>query len=497
VIRSRWQFALGVCLFAVCASTASAQTITVPTRLSVGCGLILPTEKQKDNAGKDVDVPPVTTLTNLYLQADGVKFHAKVDVILKAIKDGCKKKDARNQSVDLGIDLKTDAIVLVWADKSPSRDGQAVYHTVLVAGSTDASNTTLPGVGHGAGQAFEIFLSSEEEDAIATVYTSTRQRNPIEEQLPALAQAITGPLFGLLGSTQNAIRIKHLQPAPPAPPNIYATVSSIPLPFDRATIQVKAIVAKALTSKAAHKQAADLTAELEFTVAGRADCVSDYVKAIQTELAKPTNLTDQCLGDGDCAAKAEAGFKKASEDALKACGTNTAQLKLLAETDKKLRDFMIGLDGKKVTDDFALQNTPLTLVSLGLMTGLTVSGRVDGTRVKLDDNGKIAADPLGRVMALVVVNVGFTKYDAGTFHMTPAERYRWFAGAIVAPDFGVAGGLTFGIVRGLGVNLGGGVVGVRGQRSADSIGEPPTNPSRPFTLTPAYVGFVGVSYNFK
>jgi hypothetical protein len=123
-------------------------------------------------------------------------------------------------------------------------------------------------------------------------------------------------------------------------------------------------------------------------------------------------------------------------------------------------------------------------------------GIVDAARVKVKD-GILVADPLDRRLSLVVVNLGFKPYDEGAFHPTLAERLRWFVGAVVTPDFGVAAGVSAGIVRGLTVNFGGAILGVRGLQSDDELGRPPSHDEDPFRLAQARVLFLGAGYTFK
>jgi hypothetical protein len=132
------------------------------------------------------------------------------------------------------------------------------------------------------------------------------------------------------------------------------------------------------------------------------------------------------------------------------------------------------------------------------MTAFAIHGSVPNTtRVKLNDDGNVVADPLSRQINLVVVNIGFRPYNADAFHPTPAERFQWFVGAVVTPDFGVGAGVSAHLVRGLSVNFGGAVMGVRGLRDGDMLGAAPKHPENAFRLTRAQVVFVGVGYNFK
>ncbi len=171
--------------------------------------------------------------------------------------------------------------------------------------------------------------------------------------------------------------------------------------------------------------------------------------------------------------------------------------KEFAAVDSSYRNFVTGLTAVEVAGAFDLKNSPRRLLSLGLVTAFAFKrGPVSATRVKLD-GGKIVADPLSRQLNIVVINSGFTRYNADAFHPTPAERFQWFAGAAVTPDVGLAGGLSIGIVRGLSVNVGGAILGVRGLRGDDELGAVPKHAEDPFRLSSARLLFCGVGYKFK
>ena len=65
------------------------------------------------------------------------------------------------------------------------------------------------------------------------------------------------------------------------------------------------------------------------------------------------------------------------------------------------------------------------------------------------------------------------------------------------PTSGLPRGFPAAIVRGLTVNVGGAILGVRGLHEDDKLGQPPTHDEDPFRLSQARVLFLGVGYNFK
>jgi hypothetical protein len=100
-------------------------------------------------------------------------------------------------------------------------------------------------------------------------------------------------------------------------------------------------------------------------------------------------------------------------------------------------------------------------------------------------------------MALFVVNFAPKGFDPEAKPMMLSERIRPFAGVVATPDFGLGGGLSIGIWKGVGVNLGGAVLFVPSLRGDDEIGSVPSRPTEPFGVARATVWFFGVSYNFS
>jgi hypothetical protein len=467
-----------VCLLAIgVVNPVSAQTVTTPTRLVVRCPLAMA------NATKN--------LTADQNAGDWSKFQVDARQVIQAI--SCTLNDGQ-QNVP-AIDTKKDVVVLLWPDKPPMGGDPVVYRGVIAPSASDPFTDTLPGVG-ATPRAFEVFVSAGRYDTIATTYTSTRQRNPLEEQLPAVAEAIVNPLLGALAATQ-----RQLRSAPPgAPkgtltPTHYATVSRIILPFARSTVHVDFRAGIAPTAESIKSDAEDLANTNARVTGAHAACTTDFNTSLSSMLK---NAAPGCSTGDDktCSDALIPEFNKQYLAAAKQCTSELESKELLA-VDASYRNYVVGLAATKVTGAFDLKNAPKQLVSFGVMTAYAMRGRVDGTRVKLNDDGNLTADPLGRQLNLVVVNVGFKPYNAEAFHPTPAERFQWFVGAVVTPDFGVGVGLSAKIVRGLTANIGGAVLGVKSLQNGDALGSAPKNSEDAFGLSPAKVFFVGVGYVFK
>jgi len=99
-------------------------------------------------------------------------------------------------------------------------------------------------------------------------------------------------------------------------------------------------------------------------------------------------------------------------------------------------------------------------------------------------------------VTMVTVNWSRKGYDAASFRPLPGEVSQLFFGVIVAPDIGAGGGWSRQIIRGLAFNLGAGLVVSKALGFADHVGQPPADGTKPFALSVAPVGFLGMSVNF-
>jgi hypothetical protein len=454
-------FALAI----VSAADTSAQTVTVPIRVKVGCAFDL----------KDA----VKDLTRHYLKGDGNALRTHAAALLKAT-ETCP--EIKNTAI-----TKHDVLILLWVDADPLGGEQVVYRAIVQKGDVDPFGTVLPGVGRST-RTFELFVSVKPQDAIATTYTSTRERNPIEELLPAFAQAIFDPLTALLAATQ------RIPPSAPRGANPhYATVSQVVLPFTRAAVHVEIRVAQPPQQGGFEKAIATLSATNQFITAAHSLCGQNLDTALRQLSEKAASCT---AVPTTCIDNLKDPFEKAHQTALSKCTTDGERADLLA-VEASYRDLVANIANTEVKAAFDLKNAPRKLVSLGLLSAYAFTGGVvDGARVKVDD-GNLVADPLDRRLSLVVVNFGFKPYNAEAFHPTGAERFKWFAGAVVTPDFGAAIGVSALIARGLSANFGGAIIGVRGLHSDDQLGNPPTHDTDPYKMSSARVLFAGVGYNFK
>jgi len=463
-------------------AAASAQTVTVPDRLKTGCAFLL------DDAA--------TNLTRHFLSRNREAFRRHAKAVILAAANKCVYK--------ANIRPETDVVQLLWVDADPLSGDDMVYRALVQKDDADPASTLLPGVtAKPSRRMFEIFISTRPKDAVASVYTSTRERNPIEEQLPAVAQAVFNPFLGLLAATTSPIHPSvapppgppAAPPPPPPPPPHYATISQVALPFNRAAVHVDVRVALLSDQADIEAAVARLSTRNQFVTGARFACVRDFDAAMR--LVVEASAATCAATPRACASTLIAPYEAAFTTAFAACTTEAAQKELLA-VDMSYRTLVAGLAGQ-VDGKFDLKNSPRQRVSFGVMTAFALGGKVKAgeTRVKVNDDGNLTLDPIGRQLNLVVVNVGFRPYNADAFHPTRLERFQWFAGAVVTPDVGLAIGVSAGIVRGLTLNAGAAILGVRALREGDELGAPPQDPDDPFGLSRARVWFFGLGYKFK
>jgi hypothetical protein len=175
----------------------------------------------------------------------------------------------------------------------------------------------------------------------------------------------------------------------------------------------------------------------------------------------------------------------------------TAQPKVIEQVDTEMRKLIASQQPERVTGEATLANTPLTRWSFGALTSFALTASSSKPRVKVGNDGKLVADPLGRQMALLVVNFAPKGFDPEAKPMMLSERIRPFAGVVATPDFGLGGGVSIGIWKGVGVNLGGAALFVPSLRGDDEIGSVPSQPTAAFGVARATAWFFGVSYNFS
>lgn len=453
-----------------------AQTPTLPVDRIGSCGVPAIGDKI-----------PTAALTEAYETGNWTAFVTAV----KAVRDAvplAKEKDCAT----VGIGPR-DHVFVVWLGKSHV-GGTALRSAVVPPTGGEPFAARLPGIsGDGVPKLYQVFVADKATDALAAAYLSTREKNPLLTQIPDVAAAILGPLLTTIKGVMKA-RLDEATDVTPAAAG-WATVSRVPLPFDRATVKVAMKATVAASADRLKGGAKDLARELRLigarhsaparTLAARLAAIVDASAAtcVAPDFDCLENL-DKRFADEFAALRPQGGAH--SEDDLEA----------MRLVDTKFRALVDTQDAKELSGSAVIKNAPLTKLSFGLMTALSFGRTFDKPRAKVDD-GVLADDPLDRQVNMVVLNSAFRAYDADMFAPTRAEMWRWYAGAVVSPAFGLGGGVSFLPLRGLGINFGYAVMWVSAPKGDDSIGGKPSDPDDPLGLSPAGTWLFGLSYNFK
>ena len=253
-----------------------------------------------------------------------------------------------------------------------------------------------------------------------------------------------------------------------------------------------------------YKAVEDLTSQAKFDAAGKSTVAQKYSDKL-SEAVVATAPDCMWMPWADCLAKFNDAFVEADANCQADCKPIDPQnphplspddVSAKKAVEGKFRAFVDALP-KTVSTDTSFTNTPPTHFSFGTATAFVVTSFSSSrARVKIDNNGRIAADPLPRQITMLVVNWSPAGYDASSFRPLPREVSQVFFGAIIVPDFGVGAGWSRQFVRGLAFNAGGGFILSKGLRARDQIGQPPTDGTKPFDLAFTPVIFLGASVNF-
>jgi hypothetical protein len=395
----------------------------------------------------------------------------------------------------LTSDLAKSVTIVVW----PGTDGvgpTVLRRLTLPEPSSYPGSLDLPGLRPGRPpHLYEVFLALDERARLVSQYTFTREDDPILAQIPSVAEKLTGPLFGLLAAVGGPIRPAartHVAALP-----LFATANRIAVPLERASIKVKSIALVPTTverwSEEVHALALALRAdEVSRSSAGRA-FVNEMEKA---SVAVATDCRTSEASPPQCVEKFLLAFDRLYQSHTPA-GLPADDHKAIGLADTKFRKFVLAAQPAKVERTLEVKNRPLTHFSLGLGTAVVFHGSIDKDRVKINDAGNLVADPLSRLLTMVVLNWSPGGYDADAPSPQFGERLRPFVAGIITPDPGVSIGGSVLLVRGLALTGGYGLIFTRGLRPGDEVGKPPSDTRDPLDFARAKVWYAGLSYNFK
>jgi hypothetical protein len=416
--------------------------------------------------------------------------------------------DARSARPSGGIaadalDAERHHIALMWLAEDAFGKPQ-LLRVVVSKAAGQPYGLDLPGLSAspGHGQLIELFLSRSVQGRLTSLYTSTREDDPLLATLPAFVKALAGPLFATIGSIAGGVPqgvVEHLESAPR--PKLVATVKRVGLPFRRAAVRLQAIAREPTSTAAFEARARQLASALIFTDIPRAACGRSLAATLAAELPPVTQTAVCSAGTADplaCVTAFDTVLSTRFDEAVGACEggkPSPDERAALGRVDAKFRELVNEDASTTAALDVKFKNRPLSRFGLGAGSGVIARASLTRPRVTTQD-GVLVADPLDRVMTTAFVNVSLSGYDAEDPHIAVVERFRPFFGAALTPDFGPALGINVLLARGIGIAAGGALLFGKGAERPD-IGKVPPAPADPYNLSVARAVFVGISYNYK
>ena len=491
---------LAVLTLAVAVSGAEAQTPSTATPLAPAFA-----------AGCDAK-QVLDRLTLRYNQGDWPAFQREGRALLDALRGvhaapsgsapasaTCTAPPTVPQAALSALDYGTHHIALVWIGADALGKTQLMRAIVHWPGPA-AYSSDLPGV---MGLS-EVFIAGSITARAVSLYTSTAEKDPLAEQLPAFVQALFGPLSttlaGILGRVTGGAAARSIVPEP-APPRLAITISTLVLPLARASIRLQMKANDLATAQEFTDAVGRLGTTLLFDGAGRSDLARTQIKKLVDDL--PVVASANCAATGTAAPAPLAcrnaldALIKSAYDAAKAGNPSSADSTAIEKVDQQFRALAVSALSTSAELDMTFKNRPLTHFAFGAGSAVMGYARVNRVRAKVGDgSGSLVSDPLPRVMTMAFVNWSPAGYDDASPTISTRERVRGFFGAALTPDFGIVGGINILLQRGIGIVGGGGVLFGKGAEK-DEIGKPPAASEDPFKLAVGRTVFVGISYNYK
>jgi hypothetical protein len=404
--------------------------------------------------------------------------------------------------VAAALDLRRNHVALMWLGED-AFGKPGLLRVVVTRGSGQPYGLDLPGVSTTTkhGQLVELFLSRSLQGRVTSLYTSTREDDPLLATLPAFVRALAGPLFATVGSIAGSVRGTDLETLAPPRPKLAATVKRVGLPFRRAKVRFQAVAREPLSTDDFASSAKRLASTLSFNQFPRATCARTLATTLAAKLPVVTQEAVCSAPTADpleCLKAFDAVLTENFDAAVKACegGKPVAEeRRALERVDADFRALVNEGTSTSAELDVTFKNRPLSHFAFGAGSGVLPRASLNRARVTTR-NGVVVADPLDRVMTTAFVNWSPAGYDAEDPRIPAAERFRPFFGAALTPDFGPAIGLNVLLVRGIGITAGGALLFGTGADS-DEVGRAPAKPDDPYKLSIARAVFVGISYSYK
>lgn len=396
-------------------------------------------------------------------------------------------------------DYRTHVLAVLWAGSDAAGD-PVIRRMLLPTPAMHASSLDLPGLrpGEQPPQLFEVLLTLDKRSTLVSQYTFAREDNPLRAQIPSVAEALVGPLFGFVAATL-PLGGERVQELGLPHPSVWAIASRVAIPFDRATVTVKSVARIPIAVTEWEGEVVRLSEKLAFQLVPRSElargCSDRYRKDALTVAAEGACRGSEACA-GDCLRAFDAAFTKTYMDCRGSAVAET-DIKALELLDDEYRELVATGRAARTEGSAEFRNKPRTHFSFGLGTALIMSASLNKERAKLDDAGTLVLDPLPRQMTMLMLQWSPRGYDADAPGIQTNERWRLFAAGVLTPDIGVAAGGSILVVRGLGVNAGGGILFARSPSAGDAIGSAPSSTTDAFGLARGWITFAGINVAFK
>ncbi|HEY6141615.1 MAG TPA: hypothetical protein VI670_27970 [Thermoanaerobaculia bacterium] len=419
------------------------------------------------------------------------------------LRDDLKGLKFPDLSDDDQVQFERRAYSVVFITTLRKREGEIV-RVVLQPSAPAPYSTTLPGLR----THYELHVKPVEAESLATTYFSTPTDDPVASQLAAFVKQFDpkalGPFFPPFALTVLTNS------------TFYVDLRRVRLPFARAKIDIEddAATIADFDAKSGDLKidAAKLTESLTVREARGIPCATDVAKALQARIesfiAQPqTSMCPTAPSDDEKkklttpwdVLQRELGCTYVtSVQVSTACGNAPSPEinALVVSIEGRYKD-LAKAAALKVAGKTTYVNVPRSAVGLGVIAGVITSVPSGQKRYKVGNDGKLTLDPLTGGVSIAAVNIHPWRFNSATTSITTAERFRFFVGPVLTPEFGFAAGAGVGVIRGLSINAGYGVVRISTLRDGDQAGAAPADKTRPLRNSTARVVFFGLGYNFK
>jgi hypothetical protein len=393
-------------------------------------------------------------LSTAYVSGSWSEATKKATDLLNRI-ETCLRSDSPDRKDKSIFNLSEDYVHLLWVSTVPAAAEPSVFSMLVHSPELPPYSRVLPGLSNDkAPRLFEVFLTENLDATLASYYVSKPLPDPLLDQVPQVVEKFLGPLFTLFDriepTTPKALAVDEDRLL------IHFKVRQVRLPEPRAGVEVTMRASLPITQSQLRAELTNLAVNVQAQGLSKG-FESATSRALQglIELAKDRN-------NGDCGEKGSpASCKRALHETITSA-FNAERQKIPADPRRRDLDrleaafhtFVDNLKQTFVTGKAALDNSPLTHLTFGLLTSYAFWVGGDDLRAKVD-GGKVVNAPLPRALNMVVLNMSLRGYQSKTNkRWIPEAFFQPFVGVVFSPDFGVSGGASFKVMSNLGVNVG-------------------------------------------